>query len=212
MRIKDPITPEQDRLINLFKTPKLIGVIADANNGKSNMLYWVIKTMQKQYSFKMYSYGLRVNLGEQKIYSVEELEVIHNAVIIIDEFANMFDIDDRKEKKQIEKTLRLIFHNNNVVLLCGLPENMKKFIASKFDAMIFKKCSLSDFINGSRVKKVALNYEGQEQGAAVLNIPLDTALVYDGTHYTHVKIPYLADYDTKRDNLSILKEKNDKRN
>jgi len=204
---ENTLTQEQEKLLDLFKTPKLIGVIADANNGKSNMLYWVVKTMQTRYNFKMYSYGLRVNLGEQKIYSVEELEVIHNSVIIIDEFANMFDIDDRKEKKQIEKTLRLIFHNNNVVLLCGLPENMKKFIASKFDAMVFKKCSLSDFINGSRVKKVALNYEGQEQGAAVLNIPVDTALVYDGIHYTHVKIPYLEAFDTKKNNASILQEK-----
>lgn len=200
-------TPEQEKLLELFKSPKLIGVIADANNGKSNMLYWAIKTMQERYSFKLYSYGLRVSLGEQKIYSVEELEVIHNSVIIVDEFANMFDIDDRKEKKQIEKTLRLIFHNNNVVLLCGLPENMKKFIASKFDAMIFKKCSLSDFINGSRVKKVALNYEGQEQGAAVLNLPIDTALVYDGTHYTHVHVPYLPETDTKRNNESILQKR-----
>lgn len=202
------ITPEQEKLLDLFKTPKLIGVIADANNGKSNMLYWIVKTMQERYNFKMYSYGLRMRVGgEQKIYSVEELEVIHNSVIIIDEFANMFDIDDRKEKKQIEKTLRLIFHNNNVVLLCGLPENMKKFIASKFDAMIFKKCSLSDFINGSRVKKVALNYEGQEQGAAVLNIPVDVALVYDGTHYTHVPVPYVPECDTKKNNASILQKR-----
>ena len=200
-------TPEQGKLLNLFKTPKLIGSIGDADEGKSNMLYWIINTLQVSYNFSMYSYGLRVSLGGQKIYSVEELEIIHNSIIIIDEFANMFDIDDRKEKKQIERTLRLIFHNNNVVLLCGLPENYKKFIASKLDAMIFKKCALSDFINGSRVKKVAFNYEGQEQGAAVLNIPLDQAIMYDGTHYTHVGIPLLSEYDTKANNPTILKEK-----
>ena len=202
--MENKVTPEQEKLLDLFKSPKLIGVIADANSGKSNMLYWTIKTMQERYNFRLYSYGLRMSLGEQKIYSVEELEVIHDSVIIIDEFANMFDIDDRKEKKQIERTLRLIFHNNNVVLLCGLPENMKKFIASKFDAMIFKCCALSDFINGSRVKKVAFNYEGSEQGAAVLNIPVDEALIYDGTHYTHIKIPYLENFDTKRNNAEIL--------
>lgn len=202
--MKPDTTPEQDKLLDLFRSPKLIGVIADANEGKSNMLYWTIRTLQSLYEFKMYSYGLRVSLGEQKIYSVEELEIIHDSIIIIDEFANMFDIDDRKEKKQIERTLRLIFHNNNVVLLCGLPENFKKFIASKLDSMIFKKCALSDFINGSRTKKVAFNYEGQEQGAAVLNIPINQAIVYDGTHYTHVQVPYVKDCDTKRNNDNIL--------
>lgn len=203
--MKQTNTDNHDSILSLFESPKLIGVVADANQGKSNMLYWAIKALRDKHEFNLYTFGLRVSLGEQKIYSVEELESIHNAIIIIDEFANMFDIDDRKEKKQIERTLRLIFHNNNVVLLCGLPENFKKFIASKLNAMIFKRCALVDFINGSRVKKVAFNYEGDEQGAAVLNIPIDQAIVYDGTHYTHVNIPYLKETDTKKNNQPILK-------
>lgn len=202
--MNQPLTSEQERLLDLFKTPKLIGVVADANTGKSNMLYWAIKTMQERYNFKLYSYGLRVNLGEQKIYSVEELEIVRDSIIIIDEFASLFDVDDRKEKKQIERTLRLIFHNNNVVLFSGLPENFKKFIASKLNAVIYKKCALKDFINGSRVKAVAMNYEGQEQGAAVLNIPVQTAIVYDGIHYTHVNIPHMTEFDTKASNANIL--------
>ena len=148
---------------------------------------------------------MRVNIAdEQKIFSVEQLEVIHDSIIIIDEFASMFDIDDRKEKKQIEQTLRLIFHNNNVVLLCGLPENYKKFIASKLDAVIFKRCALTDFINGSRVKKVAFNYRGAELGAAVLNVEKDRAIVYDGTHYHHVNVPYVPEADTKKNNVNVL--------
>lgn len=201
-------TQEQDKLLDLFQTPKLIGLVADANTGKSNLLYWAIKTLQTRYAFKLYSYGLRVNLGEQKIFSVEELEIVRDSIIIVDEFASLFDVDDRKEKKQIERTLRLIFHNNNVVLFAGLPENYKKFIASKLNAVIYKKCALKDFINGSRVKQLALNYEGQEQGAAVLNIPVQTAIVYDGIHYTHVNIPHMAEYDTKASNASILVQKN----
>lgn len=195
---------EQEKLLDIFKSPKLIGVIADANSGKSNTLYWAVKEMQARYNFNLYSYGLRVNLGEQKIFSVEELEIIHDSIIIIDEFASLFDVDDRKEKKQIERTLRLIFHNNNVVLLCGLPENFRKFIASKLDVMLFKKCSLSDMINGSRVKKVACNYEGPEQGAAVFNVPINQAILYDGQHYTNVTIPYMESCDTKKANQNIL--------
>jgi len=193
-------------LLDLFNSPKLIGVVADANQGKSNMLYFAIKALRSKYNFGLYTYGLRVTLAdEQKIFSVEQLEVIHDSIIIIDEFASMFDIDDRKEKKQIEQTLRLIFHNNNVVLLCGLPENFKKFIASKLDAIIYKRCALGDFINGSRVKKVAFNYRGYELGAAVLNVGIDEAIVYDGTHYHKVNVPYVPDGDTKANNVSVLK-------
>jgi hypothetical protein len=201
-------TDNHEKLLGLFESPKLIGVVGDADNGKSNMLYFVIKALRAGYKFNLYSFGLRVNIaGEQKIYSVEQLETIHDSIIILDEFASLFDIDDRKEKKQIEKTLRLIFHNNNVVLLCGLPENYKKFIASKLDAMIFKRCALGDFINGSRIKKVAFNYSDYEMGAAVFNIAVDKAIVYDGKDYHKVSIPYVPDTDTKAVNGSILQKR-----
>lgn len=195
-----------ETLSALFDHPKLIGIVADANQGKSNLLYFMINSLRAKYNFNLYSYGLRVDLGERKIYSVEELEVIHNSIIIIDEFASMFDVDDRKEKKQIEQTLRLIFHNNNVVILCGLPENYKKFIASKLNVIVYKRCALKDFINGSRVKQVAYNYRGPELGAAVLNVPVDSAIIYDGTHYDNVSVPYVKQCDTKAANVSILSE------
>lgn len=205
MKITIQPSDNQDKIVNLFKAPKLIGLVADANEGKSNLIYWMIKALRDEYKFGLYTFGLRVWVtGEQKIYSVEQLEIIHNSIIIIDEFASMFDIDDRKEKKQIEQTLRLIFHNNNVVLLCGLPENFKKFIASKLDAVIYKRCALGDFINGSRVKKIAFNYRGYELGAAVLNVEVDKAIVYDGQFYHKVSIPYIQEGDTKKNNVSIL--------
>jgi len=207
MKITEQPQDNQDKIINLFKAPKLIGLVADANEGKSNLIYWAIKALRDDYKFGLFSYGLRAHVvGEQKIYSVEQLEIIHDSIIIIDEFASMFDIDDRKEKKQIEQTLRLIFHNNNVVLLCGLPENFKKFIASKLSCIIYKRCALKDFINGSRVKQVAYNYRGSELGAAVLNVEKDKAIVYDGSHYHKVTIPYILEGDTKRDNAPILKQ------
>ena len=37
----------------------------------------------------------------------------------------------------IENTLRLINHNNNILLLCGLPKNFKKIIAGKIDEFTF---------------------------------------------------------------------------
>jgi len=202
-------TNGHDEVIKLFESPKLIGMVADANAGKSNMLYWIIKELHKRYSgFNLYTYGLRAWVkGETKIYSVEQLEVIHDSIIIIDEFASMFDIDDRKQKKQIEQTLRLIFHNNNVVMMIGLPENFKKFIASKLDAVIFKQCALSDFINGSRIKKVAMLYSGHERGSAMLTLEKNRAIVYDGINYTHVDVPYIPEGDTKASNINILKAK-----
>ena len=195
----------QDKILSLFDKPKLIGIVGDPNSGKSNLLYWIIRELQIAHKFNLYTYGLRLYVKEErKIYSVEQMETIQNSIIIIDEFANLFDVDDRNKRKQIENSLRLIFHNNNIILFCGLPENYKKFLASKLNALIFKKSTLADFINGSRTKKVVHNCEMPEKGSAMFYIPHDLAVVYDGKHYYRVTVPYIKDVDTKLNNPPIL--------
>lgn len=190
----------------LLDKPKIIGLIADVNEGKSNFLYWLITEIQRDYNFSLYSYGLRCDLGEQKIYSVAELETITNSIVICDEFYTLFDLEDRKNRRAIENTLRLINHNNNILILVGLPDNYKKFIASKLDVMIFKTCKIGDFVNGSRVKAVCTAYKGSELGSAMLAMPVNKAIVWNG-HYEKIIIPYLVKFDTKKNNVPILLEK-----
>ena len=190
-------------ITKLFDKPKVIGICGDTNTGKSNLIYDLLEKL-KGYEFNLYSYGLRNDLKEQKIYSIEELEVIENAIIFADEYFTLFDLEDRKKRKLIENSLRLINHNNNILILSGLPENFKKFISAKLDIVFFKKCTIADFVNGSRLKNIFLSYKGKELGSAVLNLKIDEALVYDG-HYTKIDVPYYTKYDTKRKNQAIIK-------
>lgn len=195
----------------LLDKPKIIGMIADVNEGKSNFLYWIITELQRDYSFRLCSFGLRKDMGEQKIYSIQELETITDSIVIVDEFYTLFDLEDRKNRRAIENTLRLINHNNNILILVGLPDNFKKFVASKLDVMIFKTCRIGDFVNGSRTKAVCTAYKGSELGSAMLAMPVDRAIVWDG-HYEKVSVPYLERYDTKKGNVKILQDKNVRKN
>ena len=188
----------------LFNKPKIIAIVANTNEGKSNLIYHLLEKL-KGYDFKLYSYGLRNDLKEQKIYSIEELETIENSICFCDEFFTLFDLEDRKKRKLIENSLRLINHNNNILILSGLPENFKKFISGKLDIIMFKKCTLADFINGSRIKNIFTSYKGKELGSAVLNLKIDEALIYDGVHYNKIDVPYYKKYDTKRQNEPIIK-------
>ena len=198
----------QDKLLDLFLKPGLYGMIGDANSAKSNALYFIIQEFMKKYDFKLYTYGLRADIvGATKIHQVAQLEKIRDSFIIVDEFQSLMDVENRKIRNQIEASLRLIYHNNNRLLLSGLPENYKKFISSKLQAVIFKRCLLADLINGSRVKELAVTYKGYELGSAVLDIPQDVALVYDGEFYYNVKIPYIEAGDTKAKNKNIFTEK-----
>jgi len=195
-------------ITSLFDKPKIIGVAADVNSGKSMLLYHIVETLRAKAEFNLYTFGLRVPVKDSKqIFSVEELEEVENSIIMIDETFTLFDLDNRKNKKAVENTLRLINHNNNILILCMVPENVKKFIAAKLDTIIFKKCTIPDFINGSMVKRVVDSYSGYEKGTALLGLKINEALVFDGKHYHKIDVPYYPKYDTKSTNKSILAPK-----
>jgi len=189
----------------LFDKPKVIGLIADVNTGKSNLIYHIIDNLRSEGKFKLYTFGLRKEIPSAvTINSVAEMESIQNSILIIDEMMTLFDLDNRKVKKEIENTLRLINHNNNILLLCGLGENFKKFLSAKVDIFIYKKIKFEDLINGSKVKNVLMAYKGDERGTTILNLAIDEALIFDGVHYSKIDVPYMKDYDTKKDNVSIV--------
>lgn len=196
----------------LLNKPKVITVAADVNEGKSMLLYYMLDQLNQKYDFSVYTYGMRAAVeGARQVWSVGEIERIENSIIIIDELSSLFDLTDRKQKRTIENFMRLINHNNNILILCGTPENFKKFLAAKADIMLFKRCTIADFINGSRLKQVVIAYRGAERGSEVLNIDKGHALVYDGNGYQKIPTPYLRQYDTKADNQPILKKRTEKR-
>jgi hypothetical protein len=169
--------------------------------------YFLIEYLRENYDFSLYTHGLKCDVGGIAVKSAKECEEVTRSILNLDEFFNLIDLEDRKKRKDIEKTIRLIHHNNNVLILAGTPDNFKKFISSKLDVMIFGSCSVSDFINGSKIKKVCTDYCGDELGSEMLNIPIGKMLIYDGHHYNMIEFPYLEKYDTKKANLPILNKK-----
>ncbi len=192
----------------LFSKPSIIGVCGDVNTGKSMLLYHVLEKLAKDSKFNLYTYGLRLNFpNAQQIYSVEEMEQITDSLIIVDELSSLFDLDNRKIKKQIENSLRLINHNNNILILCGTPENFKKFISAKLDVVFLKKTTLADCVNGSRLKNIIMSYKGNERGSAVLNLRVNEVILFDGKHYSKIDVPYYQKYDSKKENVAIFVRK-----
>ena len=197
-----------DKIVKLFLKPSIIAIVGDVNTGKSNLIYHILSKLNNVGKFNLYVYGLRSELkNTQEIFSVDELEQIKNSVIIIDEVMSLWDLDNRRMKRQIEQSLRLINHNNNVLIVCGVPDNFRKFLAGKIDIVFSKKVTFKDFVNGSRIKQIVLNYQGREKGNNILNIKVNEAILFDGLHYHKIKIPYFRKYDRKRENEPIIKFK-----
>jgi len=200
---------KMNRLIKQIKEkPGIIGIVANKNQGKSNLIYALIQELRKTDEFNLYTFGLRNKIeNSQEVHSVEQLEEIKNGFIIIDEFCSLFDLDNRKEKKLIEDTLRRIHHGPNTIILVGLGDNFKKFISDQLDIIIYKKINLGGMINGSTVKKRLQSYQGSDKGSTILNLELDEALVFDGKNYYKIHVDYVEAQDTKKDNAPIFTPK-----
>jgi len=200
-------------ITKLFNKPKIVALVGDVNTGKSMFLYHLLESFAKESKFNLFTYGLRLDFkNSTQIYSVAEMEQVTNSLIIIDELSSLFDLDNRKVKKQTENSLRLINHNNNIILLCGTPENFKKFISAKIDFVFYKKTTISDFINGSRLKNMLVNYRGNERGSEMLNLPVNEVLLFNGKHYSKSVVPYYRKYDSKIKNVQIFVPKNVRKN
>jgi len=196
------------KIIDYFKKPKIFAIVGDTNTGKSNLIYYLIKELKENYSFNLVTFGLKFEIkGTKTINSLEELESIRNSLIFLDEFYTLFDLDDRKKKRQIEKTLRLINHNNNILVLVGVPENFKKFISSKVSTCFYKRVRVKDFINGSSLKNTLTNYAGASMGDEMLILEKNEVMVFN-EDYKIFNVPYLAEYDSKKGNEDIFVVKN----
>lgn len=189
-------------------TIRAIGIIADVNQGKSNTIYHCIKALQNKYKVNIYSYGLHMDVaGMYKINSINELESIHDSVIFIDEFPSLFSMNNARQKEKFEESMRKVFQHtsNNIVIICGLPHNFTKFLAGLLQVIVFKQCTIEDFIQRSSPQQAVSSFKPQGmhyvgKGSEMLTMPKNIALVYnkmDTPRWTEVEIPHEKEFDSK---------------
>ena len=184
-------------------------LMSRSDEGKTHTLCTIIEEYKKQFNGTVTTFGFRdelLNLLNVKSFSsLIELEEIRNSIIIVDEAGALFDLEDRKKRRQIESTLRLVNHRNNKILLSGLPTDFKKFLCAKSKVFIYKTLMISDLINGSMAKEILMQYRGPGLGTHTLLLDKGTMLCFDGTFWKET-IPYNEKYDTKVNNENLFKK------
>ena len=182
-------------------------ILAKQSSGKTTLLCDLIDTYRlNKGTFDVWTYGLKPELTEKLntnvFYNLEKLETLQNSLIIVDEVGSLFELENRKKRKQIETTLRLIAHNNNKLILCGLPFDFKKFVCELATCFMYKAVFVDSLVNGSQAKKYLNTYSGSEKGSHFLNLPTKEVLIYDGLTCDWFKdvVKYKRVWDTKRHN------------
>ena len=191
-------------------------LVGQTNTGKTMLLADLMCKYIKAYTSPVYCYGIRNEITDKlrpvvtSFSSIRELERIKNGIIIIDEIGELLDLENRKKKRAIERTLRLITHNNNRLVTAGLPTDFRKFLSAKATCFMYTSLTISDLINGSLVKTTLLDYARSALGSYVLELPAGQVLCYDSLRLPEFwmdSFSYYKEFDTKKDNLSLFKKR-----
>jgi hypothetical protein len=193
---------------------------SEVNQGKTMVLVNLVREYVLKYTGNVYAYGLHPKHYEllpmvRPFYSVLELEQIQNGVIIIDEVASLFDLNNRKEHRMIEKTLRMTAHHNNKIVMAGLPDNFRKFLSALATGFMYKSLNLGSLINGSHIKYTLEQYRLAEMGAFTLSVPKDQVLCYSevpikGSKFWLDTVTYFEEFDTKIGNSNLFEPRKEK--
>lgn len=214
MKQDRPTKRRVDSIADIFedKSIRSIGVIADVHQGKTNTLNHIIKALQERYDAAFWASGLRSKLdGVEEMHSIQELESIYNSVVIVDEFPDLFDMENARQKREFEKSMRKIYHSNNILIICGLPRNFNLRLGAMLQAIIFKQCTLTDFVQRSptdaAIKSFSSAFGSQiQKGANMLTMNKNLALYHEigSKHWWELDVPYYEEIDSKRFNPTIL--------
>lgn len=184
-------------------------LLSRSDEGKTMTIINLIEEYKKKYRGDVRVFGIDKDIANKlkvkTFNSLLELEKIKGAIICIDEINLIFDLENRKYRRQIERILRLVNHNGNKLFMGGLCSDFKKFICGKAKCFLFKGLNISSLINGSLAKEILLQYKGD--GVGVYNFEMDKnkVLCYDGEYFVE-DVKYFHEYDTKKDNKNLFQK------
>jgi len=200
--IKDVNTKQAD-FIKICSHPTS-AIIGKSNSGKSMFLKNLIITASStKTNVEIFGVDDEINT----FYSLLELEKMKNSFIFIDEVNTLFKLNNRKAShlNKLDTIFRMVNHNNNKIVLCGLPTDFNKWICGKIDCFCYKSLIIKDLINQTRAKELITEFEHPKNGHQVFDIPESKVLVYsERTGYFWVNSELIPHLDTKKDNINLF--------
>lgn len=191
---------------------RIIGVVSDPNEGKSNVVKHLIKVFQKRaHNTRLVGYKLPPMPGVHSIHSITDLERATNSVVFCDEFADMVDMTNARQRRALFETVRVINHPtaNNILFLMGMARDFNGKLAGLLNAYIIKSMTIADAVQRSTLHRFVTEYDGGfrvRKGSGVIDMPKDVALVHIvGGNTDEVEIPYIREYDMKIYNKPVVK-------
>lgn len=189
----------------IMKAGTVIALVGDTSSGKTNALFKFIESVNeakvnKAVFFYHNDYYDKLNCEYTQISSIEDLESIENSLIFIDEFKELLKIDDRHFQPMIKTMFAQIKHNNNKIVMCGVPDYFKKYISGEVDEWVLFTTTFANLVNGTALKKYISGLSASFIGLTRMSINIGKML-WRGKL---IDVEYLGENDRKNNNINDL--------
>lgn len=209
-------------LEDLLRDPtiRVIGLIGDKNQGKSGVLYSICDIVKRQApATKIVGFRMQCAFpGMLMLNDMTELSLVRDSLICLDEVKTFVDTDNRTDFNDFMTILQTIYHptRNNMIIISGLAHNFNGKLSGELDVVIFKQTTMISIVKRSVLDNILKGFKQQggiSKDKYMLSMKVDEALIYNPhmeKRWHNVTIPYLKQYDVKRDNEPVIKWKNEK--
>lgn len=139
--------------MNLDKV-RTVAILGDRHTGKTNLMFHLARSYKGTRNIVTYAYP--VDMGYKQIYSLEELSMLKESIVLMDELQNHIRFYQKATSETFLELLAVMAHNNNT-LIFSTP--MTQFITKAMDVFIdcfvyTRIADLGGLKNGSKGKRL----------------------------------------------------------
>ena len=206
-------------LEDLLRDPtiRVIWLVGDKNTGKSCVLYNICDIVKRKApETKIVGFRMQIAFpGMLMLNDMTELSLVRNSIICLDELKTFVDTDNRTEFNDFMSILQTLYHpyRNNIIILSGLAHNYNGKLSGELDTVIFKQTTMISIIKRSMLDNILKGFKQQggiTKDKYMLSIEKNEALIYNPKmekRWHNITVPYLKQYDVKKDNPQVIKWK-----
>lgn len=176
---------------------RTIGILGDRNFCKTNYMFYLADRYKGDRDIVFYGYPnkkLMKELGYKVIHTLNELELLTNAIIFMDELQKHIKFYQKRTSDEFLELLSVIAHNNNT-LVFSTP--MSQFISKGLDVFIDGFCyvRISDMAtlkNASKAKRYLQDFSSERISKRTVRLEKGELLqIVDGQEDTNglIKFP-----------------------
>ena len=134
---------------------KTLGVLGDRHNGKTSVMFDLVKKYKGQREIILYGYPVNM-YGYKQIHTLQELELLTDKIVLMDELQKHIKFYQKRMNDEFLEILSTMSHNNNTLVF---TTPMSQFITKALDCFIdgFVYVRISDMgqlKNGSKAKRL----------------------------------------------------------